>query len=72
MNIANQNPSNFLDINYLDLIKSPLQQIRKVYNFLNIENNTDIFNSEFFEPILSFLILLFLVIFVNCEESSIS
>ena len=42
MNIANQNPSNFLDINYLDLIKNPLQQVRKVYNFLNIELNQKI------------------------------
>ena len=39
MNIATENPSNFLDINYLDLIEDPLQQIKKVYKFLNIELN---------------------------------
>ena len=44
MNIATKNPSNFLDINYLDLIKDPLHQIRKVYKFVDIELNQKALN----------------------------
>ncbi len=44
MNIANEIPSRFLDINYLDLIKDPLLQMKKVYNFLDLELNQKAFN----------------------------
>ena len=34
MNVAASNPNKFLDLNYKDLIKNPIRQIGKIYDFI--------------------------------------